>query len=326
MPGSAKTITWTATVKRFFETFYKLSPSVKATFKSNLKSSRERWIEARTYLIGEKDFSHFTIKSTDSLFYVDSFKKTSRYINQLTYQVTDYRALYPYHYQLQLQQGKGFYRLNFTGNYFFNYAGGGGANVRWFGAHFGTFNKKGNNFTQVLYQPKLLGVTGEEDYTYSNYFVGRSASFGNDASTIENSGLGAQQVMIRDGGFKLRLDQFEFLQGRSANWVAALNFNTTLPKELLPFKNPLKAFLDVGTFAEAWEKDANISRFLFVGGLQLSLFKNAVNIYAPLIYSSDFKDNLKAVPEQNTFFKKLTFSIDVSQLSLQKWTHNQFSF
>ena len=90
---------------------------------------------------------------------------------------------------------------------------------------------------------------------------------------LNNNGLGAQQIMIRDGGLKLRLDQFDFLQGRSQNWVAALNFNTTLPKQLLPFKNPLKAFLDVGTFAEAWEKDASISRFLFVGGLQLSLFQ-----------------------------------------------------
>lgn len=312
--------------QKVFETFYKISPSVKVTFKSNIKNSQEKWIEARTYLIGEKDFSHFTIKSTDSLFYVDSFRTTNRYINQLTYQVTDYRSLYPYHYQWQLQQGKGFYRLNFTGNYFFNYAGGGGANVRWFGAHFGTFNKKKNSFAHTLYQPKLLGVTGEEDFTYSNYFVGRSASFGNDATAIENSGIGAQQIMIRDGGFKMRLDQFEFLQGRSANWVAALNFNTSFPKQLLPFKNPLKAFLDVGTFAEAWEKDASISRFLFVGGLQMSLFKNVINIYAPLVYSSDFKNNLKAVPDQNTFFKKLTFSIDVNQLSLKKLTNNQFSF
>ena len=312
--------------QKVFETFYKVSPSIKATFRSDVKDSREAWLEARSFIIGEKDFSHFTIKSTDSLFYVDSIETASRYINQLTYGVQNYRTLYPYNYQLQLQQGKGFYRVNFTGNYFFNYAKSGGANVRWFAGFFGYLGNGKNNFATARYQPKLLGVTGEEDFTYSNYFAGRTASVANDNSTIDNSGLAAQQIMIRDGGFKLRLDQFDFLQGRSQKWVAALNFNSTLPQQLLPFKNPFKVFLDVGTFREAWNEDATISRFLFVGGLQLSLFKNALNIYAPLIYSSDFKENLKALPEQNTFAKKLTFSIDFSQLTLKNLTNNQFSF
>ncbi len=312
--------------QKVFETFFKLAPAIKATLKAGAKDSRERWIEARHFMIREKDFSHYSMKSTDSILYVDSLQTSSRYINQLTYAVQDYRALYPYNYQLQLQQGKGFYRINFTGNYFFNYGKDGGANVRWFAAHFGFIGKEKNNFSTALYQPKLLGVTGEEDFTYSNYFVGRTASAANDNSIIENSGLAAQQIMLRDGAFKLRLDQFEFLQGRSQKWVAALNFNTTLPQQLLPFKNPFKLFLDVGTFAEAWKEDATISRFLYVGGLQLSLFNNALNIYAPLVYSSDFRENLKSVPEQNTFAKKLIFSIDFSQLSLKNLTSNQFHF
>jgi len=312
--------------QKVFERFLKVSPSIKATFKSDVKDTREAWLEARSFFIKEKDFSHFSMKSTDSLFYVDSLITSSRYINQLTYGVQNYRTLYPYHYQLQLQQGKGFYRLQFTGNYFFNYAKEGGANVRWFAAHFGAFGKAKNNFSTARYQPKLLGVTGEEDYTYSNYFAGRTASTSNDNSIIDNGGLAAQQIMLRDGAFKLRLDQFEFLQGRSKQWVAALNFNTTLPRQILPFKNPFRLFLDVGTFAEAWDEDATISRFLYVGGLQLSLLNNALNIYAPLVYSKDFKDNLKALPEQNTFAKKLTFSIDFSQLTLKNLTNNQFSF
>jgi hypothetical protein len=60
--------------------------------------------------------------------------------------------------------------------------------------------------------------------------------------------------------------------------------------------------------------------------LQLSLLNNAINIYAPLIYSKEFRDNLKALPDQNKFLKKLTFSIDFSQLSLKNLSKNQFSF
>jgi hypothetical protein len=56
-------------------------------------------------------------------------------------------------------------------------------------------------------------------------------------------------------------------------------------------------------------------RFLFVAGLQLSLFKELINIYAPLLYSKQFRDQLKSVPEENTFVKKLSFSIDIQRFT-----------
>ena len=63
-----------------------------------------------------------------------------------------------------------------------------------------------------------------------------------------------------------------------------------------------------------------MSRFLYVGGVQLSLLKNLVNVYAPLFYSSEFRDNLKTLPDQNKFFKRLTFSIDIQQATLRRFT------
>ncbi len=312
---------------KVFERFTKITPSIRLTFKQPPKSTKESWMEARSYFIKEKEFSKFVLKSTNGLSYVDSSAETNRYVNQLTFSAANKRALYPYDYQFQIQQGKGFYRANLTGNYFFNYAKYGGASVRMFFSKFGYINKdESNPFSTFIYQPKLLGVTGEEDYTYSNYFLGRTASFGNDASIRKNSGLAAQQVMIRDGAMKLRIDQYEFLQGRSEDWVAAMNFTTTLPKNIFPIPIPLKLFLDVGTFSEAWKNDAQTSRFLYVGGLQLSLLKNIINIYAPIIYSNDFKTYLKTLPEQNKFAKKITFSIDIQRISKQTVFGNSFAF
>jgi hypothetical protein len=312
---------------KVFERFTKITPAARLTFKQAPKSTKDNWIEARSYLIKEREFSKFVIKSTNELFYVDSMATTNRYVNQLTYSAADRRTLYPYDYQIQVQQGKGFYRANFTGNYFFNYSKGGGASVRLFLSKFGYINKdEANPFSTFIYQPKLLGVTGEEDFTYSNYFVGRTASFGNDESVSKNNGLAAQQIMIRDGAMKLRIDQYEFLQGRSDDWVAAMSFNTSLPKNIFPIAIPLKLFLDVGTFSEAWKSDPQTSKFLYVGGLQLSLIKNIVNIYAPLIYSSDFKTYLKTLPEQNKFGKKITFSIDIHRITKQTFLGNTFSF
>ncbi len=236
----------------------------------------------------------------------------TRYLNQLTYTIDNNRVLYPYNLQFQVQQASEFYRLNATANYYFNYAGGGGMKVRFFAAKFGYIGGKTDQkfLNTTAYQPKLTAVRGDEDYTYSNYFIGRN----------EFDGFASQQIMMRDGALKLRTDIFQEdgLQGRSDNWVAAMNFNTSLPNKLFPIRLPIYVFFDVGTYSGAWVADAPTSRFLFVGGLQVSVLKNLVNVYIPIFYSSDFSSRLKTVPEENTFGKKISFSIDIQNFSVRK--------
>ncbi len=306
--------------RKIFENFYKVVPYVQLYFKHPPRSTKSTWIDIRTYFIGEQKFdngSYAVIAGSDStVSYPNKTVRSTRYINQVSFNMADDRVLYPYFGQLQFQQGKGFYRANLNANYFFNYSKGGGLQVRLFAAKFGYIGDD-NNFDAFQYQPKLLAATGEEDYTYSNYFIGRTGSTANSETPVKNLGLGAHQVMIRDGGLKLRVDQSYFLQGRSENWVAAFNFNSTIP-DIFPVKLPIKLFFDAGSYAEGWKEDALTSKVLYVGGLQLSLFKNIVNIYAPLIYSKDFRDNLKTFPEQNTFLKRMTFSIDIQNLRLAK--------
>jgi hypothetical protein len=303
-----------------YERFGKITPSIRLTLKQPLSSTKEKWVEARSFFISEQNFSKFVMAS-DGLMYVDSLAKERTVINQVTFSATNYRALYPFRYQLQLQQAKAFYRINITGNYFFNYANG-GAGVRVFFSKFGyTTTNRLQRLGTTRYQPKLLGTTGEEDYTYSSYFLGRTASDANDASVVNNGGLAARQIMLRDGAFKLRIDAFDFLQGRSDNWVAAINLNTTF----LPVKLPLKLFLDAGTFAEAWNGDENGNRIYYVAGLQASFIKEAINIFAPILYSKPYRDNLNSLPGQNTFLKKLTFNIDLNRVLLQQKSGNLFS-
>jgi hypothetical protein len=298
--------------------FYKIAPALRLTFKNkNIRSSVDKWLEWRTFLIWEDEF-RYTRKSSDGEFYPNKGQTTRRYLNQLSFNITDYRDLYPYDAQLQVQQGDGFYRATATGNYFFNYAKSGGLEMRVFAAKFGYIGEKtlSKQFRTQVYQPKLTAVRGDEDYTYNNYFIGRN----------ENDGLLSQQIMMRDGGLKLRTDLFQGLQGRSDNWIASMNMNTTLPKGLIPFNLPIKIFLDAGTYAEAWKKDAATSRFLYVAGLQLSLFKDLLNIYAPVLYSKEFRDNLKTVPDENSFIKKISFSIDVHRFNIRKATGNKIPF
>ena len=294
---------------QLFGGFYKVVPYVRLYFpKSSPRSTHESWLEWKTYLIGEKELNHYVQKSTDSLYYPTTGSYNFRYLNQLSFTTRDSRVLYPYSVKLQVQQAASFYRINFTGNYFFNYEKSGGLDVRVFGAKFGYLGGRDPSQDLTGYEPKLTAVRGTEDYTYDNYFLGRS----------EYNGLANGQILMRDGDLKLRTDLFQGLQGRSDNWVASLNLSSTLPPQIIPAVIPLKVFLDIGTYAEAWTANPPTSHFLYVGGLELCFFHDVFRIYAPLVYSSDFSNQLKTVPGQNGFFQKLSFSIDFQNVPIRK--------
>jgi hypothetical protein len=292
---------------RIIAGFIKFSPSLKLSFRApSEQSTKDKWLEWKTYVIGETGFN-YNIKKSDGNYYPEKSAIQYRYINQLTFGLSDQRVLYPYDASLQVQQASNFYRVNVNAQYFYNYASGGGMNLRLFAAKFGYIGSRSatKTFETTRYQPKLTAVTGYEDYTYSDYFIGRQ----------ESEGITSQQIMMRDGGLKLRTDIFQDLQGRSDNWVTSMNFSTSIPRQILPPVVPLKIFFDFGTYAGAWEEDAEVSRFMYVAGLQLSLFKEILNIYAPIIYSKTFSDNLKTVPEENKFLRKISFNIDMQKFN-----------
>ena len=283
---------------------FKVVPFIKATLPSRSPKVLKT-LTFKSFIINERD-PEFVRYSVDSFFYPAEGEFVTRFVNELTFDYSSARVLYPYQAQVQVQQGLTWYRLNATGNYFFNYPKGGGVNLSVFAAKFGYIGSlsSSDQFRTARYQPKLTAVRGDEDYTYSNYFIGRN----------NFEGSSARQIMMRDGGLKLRTDLFAGLQGRSDNWVASVNLNTTLPK-IFPVKVPLKIFFDAGTYSGAWDIENTHTRFLYVAGLQLSLFRDLLNIYAPVLYSKQFRDQLKSVPDENTFMKKLSFSIDIQRFT-----------
>jgi hypothetical protein len=129
--------------------------------------------------------------------------------------------------------------------------------------------------------------------------------------------------MIRDGAFKVRTDLLSSKIGKTDDWLAAMNFTTTIPPKVnplsvLPFKLPLRLFADVGTYAEAWKKDAGTSKFLYDAGIQLSFLKNTVNVYMPILYSKVYSDYFKSTIPDKRFLKNISFSIDIQNISLKR--------
>ena len=163
----------------------------------------------------------------------------------------------------------------------------------------------------------MSGPNGYEDYTYSAYFAGRN----------KFERWPSQQVMIRDGGFKVRTDLLSSKVGKTDNWLVAVNLMTGIPKKFnplqaLPVKIPLKIFADIGTYAEAWEKGSENTRFLFDAGLQLSFLKESINIYIPILYSSVYRDYFRSTLGDKRFWKTVSFSIDIQNFNLKKIDRN----
>ncbi|MBA2562053.1 MAG: M1 family metallopeptidase, partial [Chitinophagaceae bacterium] len=225
--------------------FNKIVPSLKIIIREkNDRSTFIKWLQWKTFFIQEEElsFNRDTINDVDII----TYPKLNRYLNQLKLVVENNRVLYPFKMELQAEQGKHFVRTAFTGNYLFNYKKWGGMDVRLFAGKFiylgdKTFSKQS---ATDRYHLNMTGANGYEDYTYSNYFVGRN-EFEKSAS---------QQIMIRDGGFKVRTGLLAAKVGKTGDWLAAINFKTTIPKnvnplEALPIKIPIKLFFDIGTYA-----------------------------------------------------------------------------
>ncbi|MEQ1675170.1 MAG: M1 family metallopeptidase [Chitinophagaceae bacterium] len=321
------------TVDKFVDTdgnknylgFSKIVPGIRLTLnQKNPRSSFHRYVQFKSFLINEDGLSFYrdtAISGTDTIISTKYRNVTkNRTLHQLKLVIENNRALYPYRGELKIEQGKDFVRAAFTGKYFFNYPKGGGLDVRFFaGKFFYTASKTfTTQFATDRYHLNMTGPNGYEDYTYSDYFIGRN----------KFEGATSQQLMVRDGGFKVRTELLADKIGKTDDWLIAANFSTTIPSSinplsLFPVKIPLKLFFDIGTYAETWKPNSGLDHFIFDAGIHIPLLKETVNIYLPLIYSKVYKDYIQStLPKKGRIWKTISFSIDISNFSFRKIDRN----
>lgn len=306
--------------QKFLTRFEKLVPGVKLTFKErNARSTVRKYLQWKTFLIREGNCRF----GTDTLFdgidtsykQAISIQKKTRTLNQLQFTYQNTRALYPFDVELKIEQIDDLVRPTITTNYFFNYSKEGGLNVRLFAGKIFYVNgrSQSKSFQTDRYHLNMTGPDGYEDYTYSNYFIGRNRF----------EGMTSQQIMLRDGGFKFRTDLLGNEVGKTDRWLSALNFTSTVPKNvnplsILPIKIPLRVFADVGTYANAWDRNSEEDKFLFDAGLQLSFLNEAINIYMPLVYSKVYSEYYKSYLSEKRFWKTISFSINLDIAAFKK--------
>lgn len=303
---------------------FKVAPFLRLILKQpDALSKTTRYVQLKSFFFNEDHLDFRQVINGSDTSEVVNVISQSRNLHQLKFVVENSRILYPYKGEWNVEQQKDLLRLMFTGDYFFNYENRkSGLNVRVFAGKFIYTGAKtaSKQFDTDRYHLNLTGADGYEDYTYSNYFFGRN-KFENWAS---------QQIMIRDGGFKVRTNLLSSKVGKTDNWLMAVNLGSGVPEsinplQVLPFKIPLKVFADIGTYADAWQRGGDRSRFLFDAGLQLSLFKETINVYIPVIYSTVFRDYFRSALGSKRFLKTVSFSIDIHRFNL-KQIHRDMPF
>lgn len=158
----------------------------------------------------------------------------------------------------------------------------------------------------------MTGPNGYEDYTYSDYFIGRN----------EFQGWQSQQIMERDGFFKVNTQLLGNKVGKTDDWLMSANLSSDLPDNInplsvLPFNIPLKLFADVGTYAEAWKNNPASGRFIYDAGIQIPLFNSLIDIYIPLVYSKVYSNYYKSTITEKRFLKTIAFTINIRKLKVQ---------
>lgn len=133
-----------------------------------------------------------------------------------------------------------------------------------------TFSDKSNGLYGFFLSDRNA-ARGSTDYAYDDLYFGRTAT----------EGFWYRQMYLRQGGFKAYSPL-----GSYRSYIAALNINIDLPIPL-----PISVYADIGT-AEDFRKDVKAvyqidQTFSYNAGLCLSLARNIVEVYLPLVKSQE---------------------------------------
>jgi hypothetical protein len=120
------------------------------------------------------------------------------------------------------------------------------------------------------YAYRASGYQGYQDYAFEGNYMNRFAS---------PSSFAGSQFLEKDGALKVWTPW-----GQSAQWLLALNL-----------KSPRIAKLPVCVFVDAVSCDGralNADKVLWDAGLNLTIVKDVIEVYVPLLYSTDIKQAL----------------------------------
>lgn len=222
----------------------------------------------------------------------------SENINELSFKWNNEQTLNPYGIEITGQQSSNFYYASAEATMSIGLGKGRFADLRLFAGSFFDNQTRDNSVNISKRYRQGLTDWGSYDYAHDDIYLGRN-----------HTGFGRRQIYSGAGGFKIPT-----AIGRTGDWLIAFNLMSDLPF-LDSF--PLKLFVDAGTTdgettsIMGVEVEETVS-LQYDAGLALSIFSGKVEIYFPLILSSDLLDNYQI--NNRNFWERISFKIDFADL------------
>jgi hypothetical protein len=281
--------------------YIKVAPEMIFTFRKPFwRSPVERTLSLKAYWIREGQFD-FTQNPVDSLYYPSKGAAVDNFYGRVQYKHKNTRTFNPFDYKLEGQMGKDFAKLSVEANLRIDYFQKNKAlYIRAYAGKF--FNLASNDFDAYRYRIANT-YSGQNDYLYDETYFGRN----------EQSGFWSQQISMKEGGFKVNTLQYASQLGLSDDWLFAVNLKSDIPY----LKLPIRLFADFGTFSNAKQMNPSGAAVLFDAGLEFYI-SDYLNVYFPLLLSTDFKDYTKSVYTDKKFLRTITFNLNIGNLNWAK--------
>ncbi len=273
-----------------YSTFTKLSPGLFIEMKKkNAKSSLKQTLSIRNINL----YKYNLIRNTGFEMY--EIYNTTVYFNELNYTASNTRLINPYVASIRFEQGEKFVKSSLEANYKFTYKKiKKGLEIRWFFGGF-LYDKVDKTAIGKDYRFRLSGQNGAQDYLFDNYYMGRSQP---------NVDFLGYQFTENEGGFKT----YSYI-GQTWKWLTTINLKTSLPGKI-----PFKLFADIGTYDAAKTAFTGSRLFVYEAGIDLQLIKGICDIYFPLFWSSDLKDQSNFI-SNNNYGEKIRFTLNINKLN-----------
>lgn len=271
---------------KIYMNFYKVAPYI--DFEIRKKRATSPVTQKIRYTNNNLLVDSLDKKNTDSYSFSAPRKiQTFSFVNDLSYIITNNRIIHPYTFSFHLQHSdkmaKAFaalnYKITLSKKYDFD--------VRLFGGSFLT----GSDQDKGLYSFKMDGYSGSDDYLFDYYYMARN----------EYEGLGANQFTEVDAALKVPVPGL----GNSTEWMASVNL-----KSPRIFILPVRVFFDAGT-TDA--RSLNKEKILWNTGLNITLWKDIIDIYFPLAYSKDISNGLEL--NNIDFWQRIRFTLNLHKLA-----------
>jgi len=264
--------------------YTKLSPAVSVSIGNKCKVNSHN-LTFRTNLIKNQ------LIRWDTELKENYYPSNNYYVNEILYQGELLNIAHKNLQNIKLEQNNSILKISGSSEHTFNYNGKNKRLwLRFFGGAFLHKELSGN----IDYRFRLSGWSGRHDYNYDNMYLGRSEP--------PQSLLG-RQIYLQDGGFKVITPI-----GQTWNYLTALNLRTTLPGLI-----PIELFFDAGLFQYEkgfWHDDINFS---YNGGIIIPVIRHNVEVYFPLIFSKDIRDNLDLM--NYSLWQRITWMINFNSLN-----------